>query len=93
MKQFLTRVFGPNYRTTLIGLMTGICYIVSKHPEALSGLSQNTQELIKSTVTFLIATGLINLGVFAKDVNVTGGTVPATKEAEVRVEKAEVVPE
>lgn len=61
----MTKIFGPNWKTTLAGIIAGAGLIVYK--------IITHQPITSTDVT--AAAGLIGIGSFAKDRNVTGGTV------------------
>lgn len=55
-----------NWKTTLFGGLTA----------AGMGLTQSEDPTLKTLGQILVVVGPILMGIFAKDVNVTGGTVP-----------------
>jgi hypothetical protein len=57
---------GKNWKTTLFGGLTA----------AGMGLSQTEDPILKVVGQILTVLGPVLLGIFAKDSNVTGGTVP-----------------
>ena len=66
---------GKNWRTTLTGLLTGVGIIL--YPLIVSGTP-----ITLAHIGAAIATTVY--GMISKDANVTGGTIPATPEAEAR---------
>ena len=69
-----------NWQTSLCGLVVAIAEIVPKYFPSLAPYA----EIVAPLATIM-------LGLAAKDKNVTGGTIPATPEATVRVESPEVL--
>jgi hypothetical protein len=70
-----------NWKPMTFGLIAGICGILTQEGIGILPLGKTTLVgLIGSISVFL-------LGFFAKDSATTGGTVPVTKEAAVRVEQ------
>jgi hypothetical protein len=69
-----------NWRTTLCGVIAAAAQgVAAKFP----------QYAVVAEIVSAAAIGA--LGYFSKDKEVTGGTVPSTPEAAVRVEKPEVI--
>lgn len=63
-----------NWKTTLTGFLGGLAVMFGPHLAGQPGPALTTGNLITGAA-------LIVLGLFAKDNNVTGGTVPQTNEA------------
>lgn len=70
----MQNVFGPNWKTTLYGLIAGAAQGVSAMYPQYAVIAQLTS-----------GAAMVALGVSAKDFNTTGGTVAATPEAKSRV--------
>jgi hypothetical protein len=67
----------PNWKITLAALFTAVCIALQD--------AYNTGTLHKTTI--LVVLGMAVVGFFAKGRNVTGGSVPQTREARLRAEK------
>lgn len=86
MKDFLVKTFGPNWETTLWGGFTTLCMVIAGAPDSVAFLPDGIEGYVKG-ISALVA--LVSGATFAakvKSANVTGGSVPATKEAEKRVD-------
>jgi len=84
--EFLEKLFGPNWRTTTWGFLTILAAVVSFQPDAIAFLPDNVEKYVRG-ICGIVA--IITAGKFVantKDKDVTGGTVPATKEAKKRVD-------
>jgi hypothetical protein len=86
MNEAMTHIFGPSWRTSLIGTVLGL---IPAAGQIICGASQvmhipipgvtvtgNGWEMIANGIPFLCA-GLV--GIYAKDHDVTGGARPAAK--------------
>jgi hypothetical protein len=81
----MEKIFGPNWRTTVSGWITTLAAAIAIRPELIAFLPDKFEDTV-SGVAELIA--FVAGGTFAavsKDRHVTGGTVPQTPEAEVRI--------
>ena len=74
-------MFDKNWKTTLAGAVPGILVFLY---DFIKGL-QAGQEF--DAKTMIIGLSLALLGYYAKSKDVTGGTVPSTPEAEIRVQQ------
>ena len=70
-----------NWKTSLVGILVGAMYIVA-----------NAYQPGMSLKTWAIGAGIAIWGLVMKDFNVTGGTTPATVEAESRTTAAAAAP-
>jgi hypothetical protein len=74
-----------NYKTTIAGCLGGLTIFLYGYVQSLStGAPFDRDKLVIGIV-------LAILGVLSKDFNSTGGTVPTTPEAVIRVERQEAV--
>lgn len=69
---WLTKVLGPNWKTTLSGILAGFPPIIIASA-AGSGVPLPAWALM--TLSIMTGVGALLTGVFAKDKNVTGGSV------------------
>lgn len=76
MSAFVTFLFGTSWKSSLIGLAGGIITAAVAFAQAQP-----------QPGWYVVSLALVALGRLAKDANVTGGTVPATPEAKVRVQQ------
>ena len=76
MTQFLAFAFGTSWKSSLIGLLGGIILAVTTYAEGRT-----------EPGWYVVALLLPILGRAVKDSNVTGGTAPATPEAQARLAK------
>lgn len=74
MTQFLAFAFGSSWKTSVIGLIGGIVLAVTTYAEGRT-----------EPGWYVLALLLPILSRAMKDANVTGGTAPATPEAQARV--------
>jgi hypothetical protein len=72
-----------SWRTTIAGLVAGLPIAI----DALMTAYNAGTFTGKSGSQLAGAIGIVLFGLFAKDSQVTGGTIPSTPEAEARVEK------
>jgi hypothetical protein len=83
----MNNIFGPNWKTTVTGWITTLALAIAVKPDLIAFLPDSFEKTA-SGIAGLIA--VVAAGTFAavsKDRNVTGGTVPQTPEAEVRVDE------
>ncbi|MBK9446186.1 MAG: hypothetical protein IPO00_08860 [Betaproteobacteria bacterium] len=73
MTQFLLFLFGASWKTSLIGLASGLILAIVTYAQARP-----------EPGWYVVAIALTALGRLVKDSGVTGGTVPATPEAAKR---------
>lgn len=67
MKDSLEKLLGPSWRTTLAGLVSGICAFISFYPESLDPLPDYWENLVRQLLAFLIGAGLIQMGRKSRD--------------------------
>lgn len=87
MIKLLENIFGPSWRTSLLGWIFTVSTSLSVSPDILVniGLSAETISSVKniaSVVAFLAGGALFQN---VKDSKVTGGSIPATREATIRL--------
>lgn len=71
-----------SYKTTILGLISAAAsFVLFAHG------SIPMPTWLTTVAQFAMVGGLAGFGIVAKDYNATGGTVPTTPEAAVRVEK------
>lgn len=75
MENFLLQLLGASWRTTLIGALGAIAILLVEQWSLPGGINW---------ATFIHAAIPLLLGRVAKDGQVTGGSIPQTKEAEKR---------
>lgn len=87
MIKLLENIFGSSWRTSLLGWIFTVSTSLSVSPDILVniGLSPDTISSVKnaaSVVAFLSGAAFAKT---VKDSKVTGGSVPATREAAIRI--------
>lgn len=89
--------FGPNWSTTVAGSIGGTLIaavsVLSANPGLLPmlGVPENISHGIQAFCGLVGGISLALTGILAKSRNVTGGTVPSTAEAAVRVEETKQI--
>lgn len=72
----MTRIFGPNWRTTASAYVTALAAYLYTNPETLHSIPEPYQNWIWEFLKYCIYAGVISLGHTVKDKNVAGnGTV------------------
>lgn len=67
MKERIEKLLGPSWRTSLAGLISGICAFLAFYPDLLSPLPDYWENALRQLLAFLIAMGVIELGVKSRD--------------------------
>jgi hypothetical protein len=88
MKNMLSKIFGPNWRSSSSGIVTvvAVCTAIAIHSDpTLVAFLPDQVELYILGISKLVAvvSGII-FALTVKDAAVTGGSVPQTNEAEKR---------
>ena len=81
---FLSNLLGPNWRTSFIGLVSGIAALLG----VLSQQGVHIPAWLVGTAGFIAAGGFAAIGFAAKDAQVTGGTVAQPTPAAVAAQTA-----
>jgi len=91
MKNMLSQLFGPNWRSSTSGILTviGVTTALAIHtdPTLISFLPDGAEVYIAGISKLVAVVSGIIFALTVKDSHVTGGTVAQTVEAEKRVKK------
>jgi len=86
---FLEKHLGPSWRTTLWGYVTLISGVIALNPFTVDFFPEEIAKYIKGVAGLIaIISGKLTVENM-KDKSVTGGNIPSTHEAEIRVQKDE----
>lgn len=85
VKNWLGRVIGPNWRTSISGILAVTAGFVLTTPEAISFLPDVFVSWLELFSKIVIVIGGGAFAMYAKDKDVTGGSLPCTDEAKRRV--------
>jgi hypothetical protein len=80
MKGSLEKLLGPSWRTTLAGLVSGICAFISFYPESIEPLPDYWESLVRQILAFLIGAGLIQMGRKSRDAAESENSVKVLEE-------------
>lgn len=82
---FMVRVVGVNWRTTISGIITVLSGFILTSPEAIDFLPNAIQSYLElfAKISMIVAGG--SFAILAKDKHVTGGVEAATSEAKKRI--------
>jgi hypothetical protein len=64
----MEKIFGSNWRTTAWAVLSGVISFVATYPDILEPMPDYWEGLVKKIMAFLIAGGLIKLGMASADV-------------------------
>lgn len=64
---FMEKVFGSSWRTTAWAVFSGVVSFIATYPDILEPMPDYWEGLIKKIMAFLIAGGLIKLGMSSAD--------------------------
>ena len=84
MQSLMENLLGSSWRTSLAGLVSGICSFLAFYPEILDPLPEYWENTIRQLLAFLIGVGMIQIGRNSRDVKESEKT---TKSLEKEIEK------
>lgn len=84
--EFLEGLFGPSWRTTVWGGITVLSILIAAQPDSVAFLPDQIEGYVKGIAGLIAAATGIKFAHETKSKDVTGGNVPATKEAKDRIE-------
>lgn len=87
ISDWLEKWIGPNWRTTISGILTILSGFIMTNPEVLDFLPSFISKWIDLFAQIMIFAAGGSFAYFCKDKNVTGGVKPATPEAKLRIQK------
>jgi cytosine/uracil/thiamine/allantoin permease len=82
---FMVKVVGVNWRTTISGLVAVIATFVLSTPEAIDFLPDTVEHWLELCAKIAVVVAGGSFAILAKDKSVTGGKEPATEEAKKRI--------
>ena len=93
MKNMLSKLFGPNWRTSTSGVVTVIAvttaFVIHGDNSLVAFLPDKVEEFIIGLSRLIAVVSAVIFALTVKDSHVTGGDVPQTVEAKKRVQKIE----
>jgi len=93
MKNMLSKLFGPNWRTSTSGIVTVIAvttaFVIHGDNSLVAFLPDKVEEFIVGLSKLIAVVSGVIFALTVKDSHVTGGDVPQTVEAKKRVQKIE----
>jgi len=93
MKNMLSKLFGPNWRTSTSGIVTVIAvttaFVIHGDNSLVAFLPDKIEEFIIGLSKLIAVVSGVIFALTVKDSHVTGGDVPQTVEAKKRVQKIE----
>ena len=93
MKNMLSKLFGPNWRTSTSGIATVIAvttaFVIHGDNSLVAFLPDKVEEFIIGLAKLIAVVSGVIFALTVKDSHVTGGDVPQTVEAKKRVQKIE----
>ena len=91
MKNMLSKLFGPNWRSSTSGIITVIAvttaFVIHGDNSIVSFLPDKMEEYIVGFSKLIAVVSGIIFALTVKDAAVTGGKVAQTKEAKKRIKK------
>ena len=88
MKTMLSKLFGPNWRSSTSGIITVIAvttaFVINGDNSIVSFLPDKLEEYIVGFAKLIAVVSGVVFALTVKDAAVTGGTVPQTVEAKKR---------
>lgn len=66
-KPFIEKLLGSNWRTSMWAIISGVAGFVAAYPELLSPMPDYWEDLMKKALAFLVAGGVIKLGLASSD--------------------------
>ena len=89
MKHMLSKIFGPNWRSSTSGIATVIAVTtaiaIHSDPSLVAFLPDQAEVYIVGFSKLVAVVSGIIFALTVKDANVTGGTIASTTEAEERI--------
>jgi hypothetical protein len=89
MKMMLSKIFGPNWRSSSSGIATVVAVTTSiaihSDPSLVAFLPDTAEVYITGVARLIAIVSGIIFALTVKDAQVTGGTVASTTEAEERI--------
>jgi len=89
MKTMLSKIFGPNWRSSSSGITTvvAVCTAIAIHsdPSLVTFLPDQAETYIVGMSKLIAVVSGIIFALTVKDANVTGGTIASTTEAQERI--------
>jgi hypothetical protein len=89
MKNMLSKLFGPNWRSSTSGIATVIAVTtaiaIHSDPSLVAFLPDQAETYIVGISKLIAVVSGIIFALTVKDANVTGGTIASTTEAEGRI--------
>jgi len=89
MKNMLSKLFGPNWRSSTSGIATVIAVTtaiaIHSDPSLVAFLPDQAESYIIGISKLVAVVSGIIFALTVKDANVTGGTIASTTEAEERI--------
>lgn len=79
-KPFIEKLLGSNWRTTVWATVSGVAGFIATYPELLAPMPDYWEDFVKKVFAFLVAGGLIKLGLSSADVR-------KSKESMIEVKK------
>ncbi|MEY4571731.1 MAG: hypothetical protein RLZ10_942 [Bacteroidota bacterium] len=83
INDFMTKIFGQNWRTTFWGIFSAIASFIATYPDLLSPLPDYWEHLVKQIIAFSIAGGFVKWGLSGRDHKVSEDKA---KELEQKIE-------
>ena len=91
MKHMLSKLFGPNWRTSTSGVVTVIAvttaFVIHGDNSLVAFLPDKVEEFIVGLSKLIAVVSGVIFALTVKDSHVTGGDVPQTVEAKDRIQK------
>ena len=91
MTSMLSKIFGPNWRTSTSGILTVFAiltaYVINEDHSMVAFLPDSIEPYIIGVARLIAVVGGVIFAITVKDSHVTGGSIPQTPEAESRVKK------
>ena len=84
MKSAMEKLLGSSWRTSLAGLLSGICSFLAFYPDILDPLPDYWENTIRQLLAFLIGIGMIQIGRNSRDLKESEKTA---KSLEKEIEK------
>lgn len=88
MQNMLSKLFGPNWRTSASGIVTVVAvvtaFVIHGDNSTVAFLPDKIEEYIVGFAKLIAIVSGVVFALTVKDASVTGGTVPQTVEAEKR---------
>ena len=82
----MDKIFGPNWKTTVFGWITALAAAIAIKPDLIAFLPDSFEHTVSGIAGLIAVVAGGTFATVAKDRSVTGGTVPQTPEAEVRID-------